>query len=107
MPPKPAAKAKATPAVGRGGAGRGQGRKAASATPAAKPAGPDPADKRVQQSLAALLGARADPPQAAAKRPAVYVADVLRWDAEEEGEKAPQKQVKEGPVRYAMESEKE
>ena len=61
----------------------------------------------MQQSLAALLGARADPPQAAAKRPAVYVADVLRWDAEEEGEKAPQKQVKEGPVRYAIESEKE
>ena len=75
----------ATPAGkggGRGGAGRGQGRKAKGATPAAKPAGHDPSDTRVQQTLAGLLGARADQ-VANPKRPAVYAADVLKWNVKD------------------------
>ena len=100
----------ATPAGkggGRGGAGRGQGRKAKGATPAAKPAGHDPSDTRVQQTLAGLLGARADQ-VANPKRPAVYAADVLKWNVKDaEGDDAPQKQVNEGPVAYSIETQKE
>ena len=82
----------------RGGAGRGQGRKPTSATPSVnKAAGANPGDKRIQQSLGQMLGARTSP---AMKRPAVLKADVISWEAEVNEEMKLQKQVKEGPVRY-------
>ena len=103
-PAKPAAAA--GKGAGRGGAGRGQGRKAKGATPVAKPAAPDPAaPKRTQQSLADLLGARMAPTP---KRPAVLASEVLKWNVkDDDGNDVPQKQVKEGPVEYGPESEKE
>ena len=86
----------------RGGPGRGQGRKTNKATPAAKPAGPDPTDRRTQQSLGQLLGARAP----AEMRATVPAADVIKWPAGEDGEQQ-QKQVKGGAVRYELEEDNE
>eukprot|EP00966_Prymnesium_polylepis_P335414 7390778-Prymnesium_polylepis.1 len=102
--PTPAA-ATAAPA-GRGGAGRGQGRKRAGATPAAKPAGPDPSDTTKQQTLGDLLGLR-NLPAVSSKRPAVPAADVIKWGADVDGEDVPQKQVHDGQVRWTIEPEKE
>ena len=90
---------------GRGGAGRGQGRKSSSATPAARPAAPDATSTKKQMTLATLLGPRHEASALTARRPAVLATDVIKWRSGEDGEKA-EKQVKGGPVKYAMDLQK-
>ena len=100
-------KAPAKAVENRGGGDRGAGRKPKGATPTPKPAAPVEKDKRVQQSLTALLGFR-ETPAGTAKRPAVFVADVIRWQSSIDGGDAKdEKQVKDGPVQYDMDKETE
>jgi len=92
---------------GRGGAGRGQGRKSSAATPAARPAAPDATSTKKQVTLATLLGPRHEASaEYTPRRAAVLAEDVIKWRSGEDGDKA-EKQVKGGPVKYAMDSQKE
>ena len=91
---------------GRGGAGRGQGRKSGAATPAARPAAPDATSTKKQVTLSTLLGSRHEASaEYTPRRAAVLAEDVVKWHSGEDGEKA-EKQVKGGPVKYAMDSQK-